>query len=241
MSASSTENDYMSTWFKSNMLLVLCAYAFYYYPLVLGALTKNNGRTFFRHKNTLTNSPKSLIIHSYLAQWITITIAECFSFSHSLVSYVGIHIKVKWVIGDVSHQKIDLRFKSTWKYLFFIVILFKCSFSYSNHFSNSQSLWDPVSPPPVQKVVNTIEHFGYHLATVFKLFVIIARITIFALAIWQHKKALDVSAPLRAAKVLQKATQQDAYIQYARTRSLKGLFTYAWHQSMTCNTHQGHL
>ena len=48
---------------------------------------------------------------------------------------------------------------------------------------------------------------------------IIAGVLIIALAIWQHKKTLDVSAPLRAAKVLQKATQQDAYIEYARTRS----------------------
>ena len=74
----------------------------------------------------------------------------------------------------------------------------------------------------VQQVVNTIEQFGYHPATVFKLFVvigIIAGVTIFALAIWRHKTALDVSAPLRAAKVLGKATQQDAYIEYARTRS----------------------
>ena len=75
---------------------------------------------------------------------------------------------------------------------------------------------------PVQQVVNTIEQFGYHPATVFKFFIvigIIADVTIMALAIWRQKKALDVSAPLRAAKVLCKATQQDAYIKYARTRS----------------------
>ena len=69
---------------------------------------------------------------------------------------------------------------------------------------------------PVQQVVNTIEQFGYHPATVFKSYIvigIIAGVTIIALAIWRHKKALDVSAPLR------KATQQDAYIEYARTRS----------------------
>ena len=75
---------------------------------------------------------------------------------------------------------------------------------------------------PVQQVVNTIEKFGYHPATVSKFFVfigIIAGVTIFALAIWRHKKALNVSAPLCAAKVLRKATQQDAYIEYARTRS----------------------
>ena len=74
----------------------------------------------------------------------------------------------------------------------------------------------------VQQVVNTIEQFGYHPATVFKFFVVIgilAGVTLIALAIWRHKKALDVSAPLRAAKVHWKATQQDAYIEYARTRS----------------------
>ena len=75
---------------------------------------------------------------------------------------------------------------------------------------------------PVQQVVNTIKQFGYHTATVFKFFVvigIIAGVTILALANWRHKKALDVSAPLHAAKVLSKATQQDAYIEYARTQS----------------------
>ena len=75
---------------------------------------------------------------------------------------------------------------------------------------------------PVQQVVNTIEQFGYHPATVFKFFVVIgilAGVTIIGLAIWRHKKALEVSAPLRAAKVLRKATQQDAYIEYARKRS----------------------
>ena len=75
---------------------------------------------------------------------------------------------------------------------------------------------------PVQQVVNTIKQFGYHPTTVFKFFVvigIIAGVTICALAIWRHKKALDVSAPLRAAKVLRKATQQDAHIEYTRTRS----------------------
>ena len=56
---------------------------------------------------------------------------------------------------------------------------------------------------PVQQVVNTIEQFGYHPATVFKFFIcIIAGVTIFALAIWRHKKALDVSAQPCAAKVL---------------------------------------
>ena len=50
---------------------------------------------------------------------------------------------------------------------------------------------------PVQQVVNTIEQFGYHPATVFKFFVVIGII----------------------AKVLRKATQQDAYIEYERTRS----------------------
>ena len=73
---------------------------------------------------------------------------------------------------------------------------------------------------PVQQVVNTIEQFDYHPATVFKFFIvigIIAGVTIINLVIWQHKKALDVSAPLRAAKVLRKATQQDVYIEYART------------------------
>ena len=48
---------------------------------------------------------------------------------------------------------------------------------------------------------------------------ILAGVTIIALAIWGHKKALDVSVPLSAAKVLRKATQQHAYIEYARTRS----------------------
>ena len=75
---------------------------------------------------------------------------------------------------------------------------------------------------PVRQVVNTIEQFGYHPATVFKFFIvigIIAGVAIITLAIWRHKKALDDSAPLRAAKVLQKATQQDAYIEYARTHS----------------------
>ena len=75
---------------------------------------------------------------------------------------------------------------------------------------------------PVQQVVNTIEQFGYHPPTVFKFFVvigIIAGVTIFALAIWRHNKALDVSAPLCAAKVLRKSTQQDANIEYTRTRS----------------------
>ena len=60
------------------------------------------------------------------------------------------------------------------------------------------------------QVVNTIEQLGYHPAAVFKFFVvigIIARVTIFALAIWRHKKALNVSAPLSAAKVLRKAPQ----------------------------------
>ena len=74
---------------------------------------------------------------------------------------------------------------------------------------------------PVQQVVNTIEQFGYHPATVFKFFIvigIIAGVSIIALAIWRHEKALDVSTPSRAAKVLRKATQ-DAYIEYARTRS----------------------
>ena len=64
---------------------------------------------------------------------------------------------------------------------------------------------------PVQQVVNTIEQFGYHPATVFKFFTvigIIAGVSIVSLPIWRHKKALDVSAPLRAAKVLRKATQQ---------------------------------
>ena len=71
----------------------------------------------------------------------------------------------------------------------------------------------------VQQVVNTIKQFGYHPATVFFVVVgIVACLTIFALAIWRHKKALDVSAPLRAAKVLRKATQQDAYIKYAQIR-----------------------
>ena len=75
---------------------------------------------------------------------------------------------------------------------------------------------------PVQQVVNTIEQFGYQPAAVFKFFVVIGildGVTIIALAIWRHKKALEVSAPLHAAKVLRKATQQDAYIEYARTRS----------------------
>ena len=75
---------------------------------------------------------------------------------------------------------------------------------------------------PVQQVVNTNEQFGYHPATKFKFFVgigFIAGVTIFALAIWRHKKALDVSVPLCVAKVLRKAMQQDAYIEYARTRS----------------------
>ena len=73
---------------------------------------------------------------------------------------------------------------------------------------------------PVQQVVNTIEQFVYHPATMFKFFVVITTGgTIFALAIWRHKKALDVSAPICAAKVLRKATQEDAYIEYARTRS----------------------
>ena len=48
---------------------------------------------------------------------------------------------------------------------------------------------------PIRQVVNTIEPFGYHPATVFKFFVvigIIAGVTIFALAIWRHKKALSV-------------------------------------------------
>ena len=54
---------------------------------------------------------------------------------------------------------------------------------------------------PIQQIVNTIEQFGYHPATVFKFFVIgiLAGVTIIALAIWRHKKALEVSAPLRAA------------------------------------------
>ena len=54
---------------------------------------------------------------------------------------------------------------------------------------------------PVQQVVNTIEQFGYHPATVFKFFVvigIIAGVTIIALAIWRRKKALDVSPDLSA-------------------------------------------
>ena len=75
---------------------------------------------------------------------------------------------------------------------------------------------------PVQQVVNTFEQFRYHPATVFKFFVIIgiiAGVTIFALASWSHKKALDVSAPLCAPKVLRKATQQDAYIEYFQTKS----------------------
>ena len=75
---------------------------------------------------------------------------------------------------------------------------------------------------PVQQVVYTIELFGYHPATVFKFFIvigIITGVTIIALAILRHKKALDVSAQLRAAKVLRKATHQDAYIEYAQTRS----------------------
>ena len=45
----------------------------------------------------------------------------------------------------------------------------------------------------VQEVVNTIEQFGYYLATVFKFFVvigIIAGVTILALAIWRQKKHL---------------------------------------------------
>ena len=75
----------------------------------------------------------------------------------------------------------------------------------------------------VQQVVNMIKQFGYHPATVFKFFIvigIIASVSIIAMAIWRHKKALDVSAPLRAAKVLRKETQQDiAYIENARTRS----------------------
>ena len=69
---------------------------------------------------------------------------------------------------------------------------------------------------PVQQVFNTIEHFGYHPAPVCTFFVvigIISGITILGLAVLRHKKALDVSAPLRAAKVLHKATQQDAYIE----------------------------
>ena len=82
---------------------------------------------------------------------------------------------------------------------------------------------DPLSSQSaqVQQVVNTIKQFGDHPATVFKLFVvigIIAGVTILALAIWRHKEALDISAPLCAAKVLHKATQQDAYIEYARMR-----------------------
>ena len=72
---------------------------------------------------------------------------------------------------------------------------------------------------PVQQVVNTIEQFGYHPATVLKFIGIIAGVTILALAIWRHKKVLYISTPLCAAKVLCKATQQDAYIEYARTRS----------------------
>ena len=65
-----------------------------------------------------------------------------------------------------------------------------------------------------QQVVNTIEQFGYP-ATVFKFFSvigIIAGVSIIALAIWRHKKALDVSAPLRAAQVLRKAAQQDSAV-----------------------------
>ena len=65
--------------------------------------------------------------------------------------------------------------------------------------------------------MDTIEQLGYHPATVFKFCVVISIIAILGLAIWRHKKALYVSAPLRASRVLRKATQQDAYIKYART------------------------
>ena len=66
---------------------------------------------------------------------------------------------------------------------------------------------------PLQEVDNTIEQFGYNPATVFKFFIlisIIAGVTTFGLAFWHHKKALEVSGPLWAVKVLRKATQQYA-------------------------------
>ena len=90
-----------------------------------------------------------------------------------------------------------------------------CSFVFTGLWFLSFNMGSSQSAP-VQQVVNTIEQFGYHPARVFKFFVvigIIANVTIFALAIWRHKKALDVSASLRAAKAIRKATQQDAYIE----------------------------